>query len=125
MVIGRRNVVGGFAIDLFIMMNKTCKKCGGKCCVGTIEVFLNDEIYSDTSLTKECREDDYYRAMIVDNQNKCIALKDGLCSIYDKRPSICKDFEFDSGCCRRLKIGEVNSHTCNPCMLVEKRRNVI
>jgi Fe-S-cluster containining protein len=32
----------------------------------------------------------------------CICLKDGRCSIYDKRPSSCRDFEIDSVECLEL-----------------------
>lgn len=84
-------------------MNILCKECGGKCCVGSIiNVYSTDEIYYDDTLVCESQDSTYDRQMITIN-NKCIALKDGLCSIYDKRPYVCKKFDVDGILCKNFR----------------------
>lgn len=102
-------------------MNKECSECQGKCCVGVIEVFPEDEIYNDLTLTKSYIQADYDRVMITDKEHKCIALINGTCSIYDKRPQICRAFKVNSECCIKFRNGELKSHTCEKCCLIVSR----
>jgi Fe-S-cluster containining protein len=101
-----------------IDINQDCKECGGKCCVGIIEVFPNDKAYHDLSLSKEFKGEFQDRVMITDKDNKCIALKDGMCTIYEDRPDICKRFEFGSECCNKFRTDEILSHTCKHCKML-------
>ena len=96
-------------------MNNTCQECGGKCCVGIIDVYSTDEIYYDDTLVCEMEGRDYDRAMQTDENQKCIALKGGRCSIYEKRPQVCRTFEVGNRCCVDFQSGKLNAHLCNLC----------
>ena len=98
------------------VMDSRCIECRGKCCMGTIEVYSNDEIFYDDKLVLENDDPDnrYDRIMqIVDGY--CIALKDGKCSIYEKRPTVCRAFQVGNPCCENIRHGYLNSHTCGFC----------
>jgi Fe-S-cluster containining protein len=100
-------------------MNELCQNCGGKCCVGEIEVLGWDEIYSDLALT--IKVDDNGRrdqVMKTDSKNNCIALIDKKCTIYDKRPTACKEFTVGSPCCLKFVEGRETKHLCNKCDLL-------
>jgi Fe-S-cluster containining protein len=93
-------------------MNKlklTCFLCKGKCCVGNIEVYPED------STPAHLHKNGY---MLINEQNKCIALIDGLCSIYDNRPDICKRFIVDSPCCNEFYCDLKTEHKCISCNLI-------
>lgn len=80
-------------------MNNQCEQCGGRCCVGLIEVYSVDEIFYDETLVREFPGVEYDRFMKTAGDNMhCIALKNGKCSIYNKRPTVCR--QFDVGCSR-------------------------
>lgn len=93
-------------------MNSTCKNCGGKCCVNIIDVYSIDEIYYDDSLVWEIEGRGHDRAMQTNEDGYCIALKNGKCSIYDKRPEVCKLFKVGSACCIKFQSNELKSHSC-------------
>lgn len=97
----------------------TCTECKGKCCVGDIEVSPHERIYSNPKLTVDKPNISHERYMIVDKNNQCICLVDGLCSIYPVRPEICKAFEYDSYCCKVFQCGKT-FHKCNPCVFAIK-----
>lgn len=99
-------------------MKTACDICGGKCCVGIIEVFPYDEVFTDRSLTTISLLEDE-RVMQTKPGGQCIALIDGKCSIYDKRPMICRRFLLDSPCCKSFQEGRIRVHICNPCDLAE------
>lgn len=78
-------------------MDPRCQECKGKCCVGIIEVYSSDEIFYDETLVCEAEDEQFDRRMQLVGM-RCIALKDGKCSIHEKRPLVCRDF--DVGCRR-------------------------
>ena len=103
-------------------MQNQCKNCNGKCCVGDIEVIPSDSIYSNDNLTvlilnKQYNERNTDRFMRVNKDNQCICLIDGLCSIYDNRPDICKKFQYGSQCCIDFQNGTKTNHFCDDCKL--------
>ena len=84
--------------------------------MGTIDVYRSDEIFYDDTLVWESHDPDnhYDRIMqIVDGH--CIALKDGKCSIYKKRPAVCRAFQVGCSCCENIRLGYLNSHSCEFC----------
>lgn len=96
-----------------------CVECGGICCQGIIDVYHVDEIFYDDALTEEDPNKKYDRVMkMVDG--RCIALKNGRCTIYLKRPTVCRDFQVGSSCCENYRRGYLNSHSCQICPLSEK-----
>lgn len=100
-------------------MNNICRQCGGKCCQGIIDVYSTDDIFYDDTLVCEDDEDigGYDRIMQTDKNQKCIALKNGKCSIYDKRPQVCRMFEVGSSCCENFRNGSLNAHKCGFCVV--------
>lgn len=97
-------------------MDSRCIECRGKCCMGTIDVYSTDEVFYDDTLVWEDPNKKYDRTMqMVDGH--CIALKDGKCSIYEKRPAVCRAFEVGSRCCENIRSGHLNSHTCGFCIV--------
>ena len=102
----------------------TCEDCDANCCVATIEVFPTDEIYTDETLTKPTENNpNYDREMVVGKNNKCIALdKYFNCSIYSKRPKICRDFLFGSDCCKDFFNGIKMKHDCKECNLYNSKK---
>jgi Fe-S-cluster containining protein len=82
-------------------MNKECMNCGGKCCIDTsIEVYgVNDVPLEYLNV----RNNAFYMKKKKDHKT-CIALtEDGLCSIYDSRPSVCRDFTVGCTFCNNLR----------------------
>jgi Fe-S-cluster containining protein len=104
-------------------MNDICEQCGGKCCQGIIDVYSNDEIFYDDSLVWEMEGVDYDRVMRTDENQRCIALKNGKCSIYEKRPLVCRSFQVGCKCCDNFRMGYLNSHSCKICVVSEKLPN--
>jgi Fe-S-cluster containining protein len=99
-------------------MDELCQNCGGKCCVGEIEVLSKDAIFSDDSLTTKVEANGFRdRVIKTDPQNNCIALVGGKCTIYDKRPWVCRKFEVDSVCCSNFITGKNTRHECEICNL--------
>jgi Fe-S-cluster containining protein len=98
-------------------MNNICEACGGKCCMGIIDVYSTDEIFYDDSLVWEDESVPYDRIMRTDENQRCIALKDGKCSIYEKRPQVCRAFQVGCRCCENFRTGKLNSHSCNFCVV--------
>jgi Fe-S-cluster containining protein len=97
-----------------------CEECRGKCCCGIIDVYSQDEIFYDDSLVCVREDREYDRQMHTDKNNWCIALKDGKCSIYEKRPMVCREFQVGSRCCINFFTGQRNAHTCFPCPISEQ-----
>ena len=84
--------------------------------MGTIDVYSTDEIFYEDTLVWESHDPDnhYDRIMqIVDGH--CIALKGGKCSIYEKRPTVCRAFQVGCSCCENIRLGYLNSHSCGFC----------
>ena len=96
-----------------------CLDCGGKCCTGLIVIIEDDEeIFNDDTLT----QNQYgLRTMITNKNLKCVALKDGKCSIYDKRPKVCRDFKIGNECCIEFRNGILNGKLCQKCYLSKKK----
>lgn len=84
-------------------MNSACVYCKGACCKSlTLDLsrFPADAIRW-AAFHGELEEDR------VRFRCKCQMLKNGLCSIYDNRPTICKDFAVGSrGCIEAIKKHE-------------------
>ena len=74
-----------------------------------------NEIFYDETLCCDVADKDYDREMITID-NKCVALINGHCSIYDKRPQVCRLFEVDSKCCQELRSDRITIHNNNPCV---------
>ena len=102
----------------------TCDNCG-LCCRGIIGIYPEDEIFKDDALTKPSLPGRYYsREMITTPGNLCIALTDGRCSIYDKRPMECRAFEMGGPCCLGFRDGSKTEHNCQfECVLAGVARN--
>jgi len=99
-------------------MDSRCIECRGKCCMGIIDVYSSDEVFYDDTLVWDDPNDKYDRTMqIVDGH--CIALVDGKCSIYEKRPAVCRAFQLGSPCCENIRLGYLNSNTCAFCKVSE------
>lgn len=96
-----------------------CEQCQGKCCVAIIEVYSQDAIYYDADLVHEVPDMYPDRAMRVDANGVCIALIGGKCSIYDRRPTVCRNFQVDSECCNKFFTGELTAHQCKACWLAK------
>lgn len=92
-------------------MKIECSICRGACCVGLIEVDEKDDV-----------PDEFYKDgyMIVDENNQCIALENGKCLIYSKRPEICRKFTVMSECCMLFVLGFRTEHRCDNCCLLNK-----
>lgn len=102
------------------MMDKRCQECRGKCCMGTIDVYSSDEIFYDDTLVWESHDpDDKYDRIMQIVDGHCIALKDGKCSIYEKRPAVCRAFQVGCSCCENIRLGYLNAHTCGFCKVSE------
>jgi len=90
-------------------MNDVCKKCDGHCCkVGFIvRVFPNEEIYNDDNYVNKSVE--FFDEIPFHNMKSngdgytCIALNNGMCSIWNKRPLMCRDFEVESDRCKAIR----------------------
>lgn len=76
----------------------------------------SDAVFTDASLTTTL-ESVPYRIMKADSNNRCIALRNGSCSIYDRRPKICRLFQVGSECCKAYFTDRVKIHSCDPCKL--------
>lgn len=100
-------------------MDSKCDECKGKCCQGIIDVYSTDEIFYDDSLVWEDPDRKYDRIMRTDDHQRCIANVDGKCTIYEKRPAVCRAFEVGSRCCNNIQAGYLNSHTCKICVVSE------
>ena len=97
-------------------LDSRCIECRGKCCMGTIDVYKTDEVFGDKSLTWESHDPEgRYDAIMQIVDMHCIALKDGKCSIYEKRPAVCRAFQVGCSCCDNIRLGYLNSHTCGFC----------
>lgn len=100
-------------------MTNPCEKCGGRCCIGLIDVYSTDEIFYDDDLTCEIEGMKYDKVMRTGDDLRCIAQKDGWCTIYEKRPQVCRAFEVGNPCCLNFQAGKLNAHTCNICSVSE------
>ena len=94
-------------------MNDLCASCNGICCQGIIEVYSGDEIFYDDTLVCEGVDMEPDRQMKL-NGTFCIALKNGKCSIYEKRPQVCRDFKVGCRRCINYQNGYLNSHKMFP-----------
>lgn len=95
-------------------MDKLCASCKGRCCYGEVRVYTADAIADDAALVHRVRGQ---RVMLTDMNSKCIALKDGRCSIYEKRPWECQQFPVDGYCCRRFQSAQILRHECDTCVI--------
>ena len=96
-----------------------CIECHGKCCIGgDIDVYPIDEVYNDNALVTEVFGKIFDKAMII-KDGVCIALVNGLCSIYDKRPLVCRLFTVGSDCCIKFQKNLINDHKCKDCHLTK------
>ncbi len=81
-------------------MEEKCLRCGAGCCRGlSIEVCGNDDVPLDFLVV---RNRAFYMRKRGDHVT-CIALVDDKCSIYDRRPQVCRDFSLDNPRCLSLQ----------------------
>ena len=92
-------------------MHPKCQQCNGKCCVGEIEVLPSDVVSDNKIYSREGK-------MRVKEDGSCVALLDGVCTIYDKRPAICRAFKVNSECCKAFFEGKEHKHLCKTCTLL-------
>ena len=74
-------------------MNETCFSCGGACCLGLV-IRPSPESFDWYSMHGEAEGDKVY----LDCQCEHLIL--GVCSIYNDRPQVCKDYEVGGEACR-------------------------
>lgn len=103
-------------------MNDLCAECKGKCCMGIIDVYPTDKIYYDNTLVWKDPNGKYDRIMRTNENHRCIANADGKCTIYEKRPAVCREFQVGSSCCNNIRLGYLNSHSCKVCVVSEALR---
>ena len=94
-------------------MSEICFKCGGLCCkVGyIIQVFPDDEIYGDDRyvhiIPKGGMDDDdgeFHHMKSNGDGYTCVALNsDNKCTIWHKRPRICREYAVDGPRCTTLR----------------------
>lgn len=89
--------------------------------MGLIDVYPTDEVYNDNTLTRPYKTEHYDRIMQT-REMRCIANVDGKCTIYEKRPAICRAFEVGSPCCENIRQGFLNSHSCKFCIVSDAMR---
>lgn len=92
-----------------------CEQCGGRCCVGDIDVYATDMVYLDGALTESITGRHYNRIMKTGPDGKCLQLVDGRCAIYGKRPEICRMFQMGSECCSDFLGMKKIRHICPIC----------
>lgn len=97
--------------------NPDCSTCGGKCCVGDIEVMPNEPLYGNEALTEPISDKKYDRVMRVAIDGTCACLVNGQCTIYESRPNVCRRFQMGSTCCRAFAYGKRTVHACEECVL--------
>lgn len=86
-------------------MIEPCKSCKGHCCkVGFIVcVSKSDTIYNDETLVWQNKTISKNMKSKGDGYT-CIALGDvGECTIWEKRPQACRDFEADGDRCKSIR----------------------
>ena len=90
------------------MLPESCKGCKGCCTNSGVNIFNDENILFPIELTEivRLRPDLYpggkpFRMMRHKENGECIALdsETGICTIYDIRPKVCKDFERGSDEC--------------------------
>lgn len=87
---------------------KSCRGCG-KCCF-LIDPFLDVEIFDDDDIPPTLIEERYgYQNVFTKwmkrrQDGSCIALnlKNMECTIYEKRPRECREFNYDHPICKRI-----------------------
>ncbi len=69
--------------------HEACGVCRGGCCVGlSVEVYPNDDVPDNMTIVRK-----NFRYMRKQRDHKtCIALVEGRCSIYEIRPTVCREF---------------------------------
>lgn len=77
--------------------------------MGIIDVQPTDPVFADKQLTVP-QEGTNIRRMRTNSEQRCIALVYGLCSIYEKRPQACRDFQVGNRICLNVRAGKLNSH---------------
>ena len=105
-------------------MDSDCAKCGGRCCMGTIDVYPTDVVFNDKQLTKDGQGTGFPRIMRTNERQQCIALANGFCTIYEKRPAVCRAFEVGNRCCLNIQAGHLNSHSCGFCIVSDKLKEL-
>ena len=100
-----------------IVIDPDCEACGGKCCVGDIEVMPNEPLYGNETVTEPVSGKPYDRVMRTAIDGRCTCLVGGKCSIYDSRPVICRRFQLGSPCCVAFFSGRKTAHACDDCVL--------
>lgn len=87
-----------------------CKSCQAQCCkVGyIIKVYPNEEIYKDDAYVHKSMEpgttEPFHNMKSNGDGYTCIALgKNNECTIWDKRPQMCRDLEANGAQCLALR----------------------
>ncbi|MSU49129.1 MAG: YkgJ family cysteine cluster protein [Opitutus sp.] len=84
-----------------------CAGCG-KCCHLLVELVLGDDRVPEELVV----EHSGVRCMDQHGDGACVALDAGtrLCTIYDLRPQVCRDFERGAALCRTILVGRGGLH---------------
>lgn len=97
-------------------MNPPCSECGGKCCCRKgwdFAVLLDqedvDKIPEAKSYIERCGKHEAYEAKYKLNyvDGRCPFFSSGLCSIYERRPQRCREFNCTNG--YKIKDGKYHS----------------
>ncbi len=88
-----------------------CLRCGGACCrVDWVIAFDQDEPVPRWLSVAGTRLVNGYpgreRMMRKNGDGACVALSNGLCGIYDLRPTPCREFEAGSDCCLEAMVAK-------------------
>ena len=80
-------------------LHPSCAACPALCCRLTAQLVPEDEI--PNALVRVAADGTRFMAQREDRT--CVALQDNRCTIYEKRPQICRSFEIDGKVCNRTR----------------------
>ena len=87
-----------------------CQRCDGQCCrVGfVVQVFPGEKLYGDGRYVHKSIQapsgKPFHNMKSNGDGYTCIALdENGKCTVWDKRPQMCRDFEVDSERCKAIR----------------------
>lgn len=72
------------SFTLVVLSNNTCLDCGGKCCIGLFPLWDGKEI----KLLSVKEWNKFRKSM---KEHKCCYFKNGLCSIHERKPRLCRE----------------------------------
>lgn len=98
-------------------MHPLCAACKGACCYLLVPLIEEDLSHVPEELREQNEAGQWF--MKRQKTGACVALKDGLCTIYENRPKVCRDFQVGSYHCesarnrRRNEVARTSTRTDN------------